>query len=197
MTKEQKNELYKSIVNVMPKVQNIGFIISLVCIGSIIVWTIVRSTFAIMYSNNTGARYEVVARNNDPHIVSAELKSLILETEKNNWTTGYTSAYWNSEDENLGLWYINLISAKNRIDAIMSSEVSKTEVSTTMISVQQSFKLNSGGYKDGPDGLSVYPHNKAYANIIWFFFILGLLSITVWLCSQMVQEHYEGKIRWG
>lgn len=53
----------------------------------------------------------------DLTVMHDELGIAIENAKKNGWTHGYTSIFWNTEDENIGPWYQRLVALRSRISA--------------------------------------------------------------------------------
>jgi hypothetical protein len=97
--------------------------------------------------------------------------------EKNDWTEGYTSILWNTEDENIGFWYANLKASQQELaNALGSSQLEQTNV---LMKLRETLTDDT---KDGtkityPDGLWKYPHNALFAVLAWIVNILGFLAV--------------------
>lgn len=121
---------------------------------------------------------------NTVDIAKQELSKTINYLEKNNLTTGYTSVFFNTPDEDISFWYNNLKSSELELSKVNDS-TSSLEKTNLLMKLRETL-LDNGEKKDTitiPDGLWRYPNNLAYGIIFWislFSLIIGIILIMIY-----------------
>ncbi len=103
-----------------------------------------------------------------------ELGTTIKWLERNNLTNGYTSAYWQTPDEDISFWYKNLKGAYNMLDSTSRCNPTITETNITLLRLRQTLSTSDGTNIICPSGLSTYPDNKLW---VWLYWISALCII--------------------
>ncbi len=116
---------------------------------------------------------------NTVEIASGELAKAIRYLEENNLTSGYTSIFYKTPDEDIGFWYDNLKASLNELSNV-DSNTSSVERTNLLMKLRETLIDNgeSGDALTCPDGLSRYPNNGLWAvgiliSVLYFFFLIG------------------------
>lgn len=121
--------------------------------------------------NVTGYLKRASTANSIP-LANEELTKTINYLEANNLTSGYTSIFWETPDEDIGFWYKNLKVSQEELQNLKpQSALEKTNV---LMKLRES--LMSGGEKSKvivPEGLEVYPDNILWAILMTLAIFAG------------------------
>ncbi len=139
-------------------------IIGVIFLLPLLLWTGVRIYKGVIFDINCTNRIKRAADSNTVELATVEMEAVIRYLETNNLTSGYTSVAYNSPDEDVGWWYSNLKSSLVELRKV-TPQTTQLERSNVLIKLRESLLDHS---KDGdkvtaPDGISIYPNNKAYA----------------------------------
>ena len=97
-------------------------------------------------------------------IAKGELKIALDYLEANNMTSGYTSALYNTPDEDIAFWYTNLKSSYDGLnEADSASSLEKTNL---LIKLRETIMVRGGEGREKvtvPDALYLHPNNVAWA----------------------------------
>lgn len=79
-------------------------------------------------------------------------------------TQGYTSIFWQTQDENVGYWYSNLVAARDDLNRIVQQKLSPLEESNVLIKLHEAIKVQGkeGSSVRVPQGLPIAPHNGEF-----------------------------------
>lgn len=132
----------------------------------------------ITLNQNCTGHLKRAADANTVETASAELETAIDYLEKNNLTTGYTSVFWKTPDEDIEFWYNNLKASQNELSKV-DSTTSSLEKSNLLMKLRETL-IDNGEKGDNltvPQGLSRYPNNLLWGILMWVgaFVIVGLI----------------------
>lgn len=151
-------------------------IILLICAISI---AGVRKYESIGFDKNVTGYLKRAADANTVELASGELTKAITYLEENNITTGYTSIWYETPDEDIDFWYRNLKASQNELQNLENAgSLEKTNV---LIKLRET--LVDQGKKTKvtiPKGIAVYPENTKWAILMSFAaisFIFGLILL--------------------
>ena len=131
----------------------------------------------IDFNQNCVGYLEQAADANTVELALDRLDKALNHIEKNQWTSGYTSILWKTEDENIGFWYANLVASRQElVSALGSSQLEKTNVLMKLRETLTEDDGDNGTSITYPSGLWKYPHNALYAIIAWIVNIIGLVA---------------------
>lgn len=119
---------------------------------------------------------------NTVEIAIKEMSIALTYMEENNLTSGYTSIFYRTPDEDIEFFYTNIKASLSELVAASNSD-SQLERSNVLMKLRETLIDNGGDSGDDltvPDGLSRYPHNAIYLmiNIVLMVFWFGYV---VWL----------------
>lgn len=141
----------------------------LLTVALLIFWAVVIVK-SIQFNRNCEGNLKRAADANTIEIAKKELRTALDYIEKNNLTHGYTSAIYETPDEDLGFWYNNLKTSYSELDSL-KAEAQPMEKSNMLMKLRETL-IDHGDKGDDvtvPDGISRYPDNMAF----------GLLQITL------------------
>ena len=132
---------------------------------------------SIQFDQNCGGFIKQCADASSIELALDRLNIAIDYVEKNNLTTGYTSAFWKTEDENLEFWYQNLKTCQKELTEATQSTDQLLQTNVLM-KVRETL-LDDG--KEGveltiPGGIHVFPDNLLYTILFIISAILFFIS---------------------
>lgn len=138
--------------------KNISYVLILV---SLVIFGF-RIAENIKFKQNVSGYLKRAADANTIDLANQELSKAITFLESNNMTSGYTSIFYKTPDEDVDFWYRNLKASQNELQNLNSeSALEKTNVliklRETLMDVGEKSKVTV------PKGLSVYPNNAMWA----------------------------------
>jgi len=112
--------------------------------------------------------------------------------EANNLTSGYTSIFWQTPDEDIDFWYRNLKASQQELENLKSdSPLERTNVlmklRETLLDVGEKTKVTI------TDGLAVYHNNKLWALLI----VVALLAGFFGLMIPIMEADKKAKLKAG
>lgn len=132
---------------------------------------------SVHFTQNCGGYLERAANANTIEMAEQELSRAILYMEQNELTTGYTSIFWKTPDEDISFWYNNVKTSYNELVGL-DSAASALEKSNMLIKLRETL-IDHGSKGDHitiPDGISRYPNNGAWAAWLWILFVVMIVS---------------------
>ncbi len=142
---------------------------------------------SVKFNQQCGGYLEQAANANTVELAKERLDIAIKYIEDHNLTTGYTSVFWKTEDENLEFWYRNIKACRNELEEAM--ELGQLEKSNVLMKVRESLKESKGENGDKviiPTGISRYPHNLAWGILRLFFWLYACFFVV--LVPYVLQE---------
>ena len=150
-----------------------GIVFSIILFGIVI-------TKSINFDRFCGDYLKRAADSNNIQLAKEELTKALIYIEKNNLTTGFTSVFYNTPDEDIEFWYTNIKTTKTELDNLPVNS-SSLEKSNMLLKLRETLLDNGPSGKTVvtiPSGISTFPHNTKYM----FLYILcgihgGIISI--------------------
>lgn len=142
----------------------------------------------VEFEQNCTGYLKQAADANTIELAIDRLDKAIEYAERKNWTDGYTSLLWKTEDENIGFWYKNLKASRVELEkALCSSQMEQTNV---LMKLRETLTDNNenGTYITYPYGLWKYPHNMEYAVFDWIIHIILIGMWILWLIKLISEE---------
>jgi len=111
-------------------------------------------------------------------LAEKEVSKVINYLETNNITSGYTSVFWETPDEDIGFWYKNLKASQSELRTLKSE--SALERTNVLIKLRETLVDEGERTKvTVPRGLALFPQNKTWAFLITFALIGGFIGIMI------------------
>lgn len=154
----------------------IGVIVMTVGCMVLLSWASVRIPKEVQVSIEITHRLKRAADANSIALATQELTAALKGIESRGLTAGYTSILWRTPDEDLGFWYENLRGALADLKSTPET-VAALERSNVLMKLRET--LLDGTMVTRPDGVSVYPHNIAYALWIIMGSVLVIFGLVV------------------
>lgn len=132
----------------------------------------------VEFKQNCTGYLKQAADANTIELAIDRLDKAIDYVELQDWTDGYTSILWKTEDENIGFWYKNLKASRIELEkALCSTQMEQTNV---LMKLRETLTDNNenGTYITYPSGLWKYPHNMEFAVFAW---IIHIILIVMWI----------------
>lgn len=98
-------------------------------------------------------------------LAKSELSKALTEIEKRELTSGYTTVLWQTPDQDIGFWYLNLKGLLKDLEGLNENS-SPMEKSNMLMKLRESLLDDNG--ESGvdvtyPEGISIYPYNRIFA----------------------------------
>lgn len=124
------------------------------------------------------------ADSNSVDLAKGQLDKAITWLEGNNLTTGYTSIFYRTPDEDIEFWYKNLKTCQVELSKV-DSTTTALERSNILMKLRETLLDNNPNNTvvTYPEGLYVYPNNIQWfiLNILLFInIILGVAFLLIW-----------------
>ena len=139
---------------------------------SLIASTVTIIVISIQLDQDCTGHLKRAADANTIEIAKQEIDVAVNYLEANELTTGYTSIFYRTPDEDIEFWYNNLKAAQLEL-ATVSDSATQLERSNILIKLRETLIDHTGKSGDKitcPDGLSRYPNNGLFAlwlNLSW------------------------------
>ena len=161
----------------MKKVTILAVIVSALWLAAMVWFICLR----VEFDQNCTGYLKQAADANTIELAIDRLDKAIDYVELQDWTDGYTSVLWKTEDENIGFWYKNL--KASRIELEKALDASQMEQTNVLMKLRETLTDNNenGTYITYPDGLWKYPHNMEFAVFSWIIHILLIVMWILWL----------------
>lgn len=140
-----------------------------------LLWGGLRIYSNIVYKIDCSGHIKRAADSNTVELATQELRVVINYLEARRMTDGYTSALYRTPDEDVGFWYQNLKASLGELEKVTPA-ATQMERSNLLIKLRETL-LDHGETSSTitePDGISIFPSNRAYA---WCGWLAGLLAI--------------------
>lgn len=158
----------------MKKVTILAVIVSALWLAAMVWFICLR----VEFNQNCTGYLKQAADANTIELAIDRLDKAIDYVELQDWTDGYTSILWRTEDENIGFWYKNLKASRIELEkALCSTQMEQTNV---LMKLRETLTDNNenGTYITYPSGLWKYPHNMEFSVFAW---IIHIILIVMWI----------------
>ncbi len=140
-----------------------------------IIWAVIRVILYYSFSIHCGGHMELAGSANSIELAKQEMGLVVKFAVDNQMTSGYTSVFFNTPDEDVGFWYSNMKSSLEELEAI-NPDASNLEKSNVLIKLRETVAHHS---KDGtritvPEGISVFPNNVGF---FWFGMVSSVIGV--------------------
>lgn len=135
---------------------------------------------SIQFNQQCSGFLKQAADANTAEIALERINKALDYIEEHKLTSGYTSVFWTTEDENVGFWYDNIKACQKELEGCLES--SQLEKSNVLMKVRESLTDvdDTGTSLTVPDGISRYPDNFSYGilrTISVLLLVLGFIII--------------------
>lgn len=168
----------------MKKITILAVVVSALWLAAMVWFICLR----VEFNQNCTGYLKQAADANTIELAIDRLDKAIEYVELQDWTDGYTSVLWKTEDENIGFWYKNLKASRVELEkALNSSQMEQTNV---LMKLRETLTNNNenGTYITYPDGLWKYPNNMEFAIFACFIHLL-FIGIWIYLLVRLVNEY--------
>ncbi len=143
----------------------------------------VRTYNDIIFDRECKGFMKRAADANSVELAKKEMKKVIEYLETNNLRSGYTSIIYQTPDEDIGFWYMNMKTSYEEL-VNMSPQSTPVDKSNALIKLRET--LTDQGEKGTkithPKGISIYPYNTTYA--VWGW--MSLLFCTIFWAAAVI-----------
>ena len=143
----------------------------------------------VEFKQNCTGYLKQAADANTIELAIDRLDKAIDYVELQDWTDGYTSILWRTEDENIGFWYKNI--KASRVELEKALDASQMEQTNVLMKLRETLTDNNenGTYITYPSGLWKYPHNMEFAIFAWIIHIILIVMWILWFI-KLANEYY-------
>jgi len=145
-----------------------------------LVWGGFRIYKSYDFNIGAGGHLKRAADANTVELATKEMEIAISYIESKNLTSGYTSIFIKTPDEDLGFWYTNLKSSLAELKSVNAS-ASQLEKTNLLIKLRETLLDNGESTSiTCPEGISIYPYNLLCFIWGWASYIFAFISF-VWM----------------
>ena len=143
----------------------------------------------VEFKQNCTGYLKQAADANTIELAIDRLDKAIDYVELQDWTDGYTSILWRTEDENIGFWYKNI--KASRVELEKALDASQMEQTNVLMKLRETLTESGedGTYITYPCGLWKYPHNMEFAIFAWIIHIILIVMWILWFI-KLANEYY-------
>ena len=147
-------------------------------------WGIAITVKEIRFDQQCEGHLENAAHSSQIPQALSEMEIAMSYLKANGMTDGYTSVFYNTQDENVGFWYENLKSATDELRReSVNRNITPLEQSNVLLKLDNTIKTTRGGIKM-PSGISIFPHVGLYCLWGWIGaagFSVSVLRLLIWI----------------
>lgn len=170
----------------MKKITKGNFFLGLffICLASLCIWAGVRIYASCKFNDAIDGHLDNYAESGTLEDAEKNLSLAIAALEDKNLTSGQISIFCKNPNQNIGIWYQNLVSSRDEIH----SALAESSADQAIILDKQKAGLSSGGkYVRVPQGISIYPYNKLF----FWWSIISLLGAILFLITYAALSDYD------
>jgi hypothetical protein len=157
----------------------------------LLVWCGDRMYRVVRFDIECSGHLKRAADANSVELAVQEMETVVEYLEGKRMTSGYTSIFFRSPDEDVGFWYKNLKSARDELSRV-EPETSSLERTNILMKLRETLvdEGTNGVTVTVPAGITVFPYNTLYC--VW-----GVLSAIAFcaglVLSVMISRYWIGK----
>lgn len=155
-------------------------------IASILVfvgWSVARVNASINFDEEVGGYLDNYVEAGNTQTAIENLDMAIKALEEKGMTEGQISIFWKNPNNNVGIWYQNLLKSKKALEE--SLEEGKRDQAIVLEKQRNGLKgSESNSSVRTPEGISIYPLNKVY--FCWC--VLSIIAFLAFLIRFAVLE---------
>lgn len=146
-------------------------------IATLVSWLGIRMFAWIQFERNCDGYLKNAAVANSVPLAKQELEKALEYIEKAGLTSGYTSAFYNTPNDDIGFWYNKLKAAQEELNQV-NPNASQLEKNKALINLQKAIlESPRPGVDDAaPRGISIYPYNLLMALFGAMICILAIVT---------------------
>lgn len=124
-------------------------------------WMVARINASIKFEEEVGGYLDNYVEAGNTQTAIENLDMAIKALEAKGMTEGQISIFRENPNNNIGIWYQNLLESKKDLE--QSLEEGKKDQAIILEKQRKGLKgSESNSYVETPEGISIYPLNKAY-----------------------------------
>jgi len=157
----------------------------LVAALAFLAWAGVSAYKSVRFDQDIGGHLKRAADANTVELATKEMELALTNIEQRNLTSGYTSIFYRTPDEDIEYWYSNLSASLAELKSINPNSA-QLEKSNLLMKLRETL-LDSGNKSTSvtcPGGISVYPLNAVYFWWGWLSFMVTFVCG----CLYMLEE---------
>jgi hypothetical protein len=147
--------------------RRIGAVLLILPIMALTGW---RVGVTLEYGRSIEGRLKRAADANTVEMAERELQAALTVMEARGMTSGYSSVFYQTPDDDIGYWHNNLKTSLEELEAL-PQDASPLEKSNMLLKLRETIldHDSDGESVTAPSGISVFPHNKLYALLCILF----------------------------
>jgi hypothetical protein len=161
---------------------------------SLLAYVGVRSYNSISFDRNCSGLLKRAGDANTVEMAKEQLKMAVNYCEINGLTSGYTSVWYNTPDEDVTFWYNNLKSSLGELNAVVPN-ATQMEKSNVLMKLRETLLDTDDKGKTVvtcPKGISRYPYNMLYG--VWGIISLMMVVIS-WILIKSTSSYISSPLR--
>jgi len=162
------------------KIPKLIVFIGIISFLSFAAWSTVRIVRSIQFNINCSAYMQRASEANTIELARENLRRAITCAEDWNLTEGTVSVFIENPVNDIFFWYNNMVEVYQVLEEL-PEDVTPLEQSNVLIKLRESLRGNRDGTTSlvYPQGISVYPQNKA---LFWWaaISVIGMLPLSIW-----------------
>ncbi len=157
------------------------------CFALFIGLLIFRIYSNIIFEQELSGHLKRASDANTVELALTELQTSLRYIEKNNLTSGYTSVFYKTPDEDLSFWYANIKASAQELEK--SKGGSLLEKTNVLLKLRESLMDNGDNESSitSPEGISVFPNNK----LITILFLISIIFLPILLVEAIKYDKEE------
>ncbi len=161
-------------------------VVGTILILTFVLWAGVRIWQSqIDFRKEVGGYMENASAANTVELATKEMEKVMAAIDAKRYPPGFTSALYNTPDEDVGFWVANMRSSLEELKQI-KPDATSLEKSNVLIKLRETLTERSEKSTSvrAPDGISIYPHNTLFA--LW-----GCISGILAVFGFLLFTHYD------
>lgn len=153
-----------------------------------------RINKGIVFKQNIEGYLKRAADANTIELAAGELNKVITYLEANDLTSGYTSVFYETPEDDIGFWYDNI--KASHAELLKVKDGTTLEKTNTLLKLRETLLDHGGEGKEGvtsPDGLSVYPDNLLWGSLVIYGFLALMGGLLLFIPEEEWTKHKQAK----
>jgi hypothetical protein len=173
----------------MGKKEKIFLVFAIIATIGFLAWSGVRIVKSVQFDTNCKQYIKRAADANTIETAKDELSKAISYAEENNLTQGVVSIFLHQPKNDIGYWYNNMKESYEELENL-SEDASPLEKTNVLMKLRETLTddKEEGITVTVPDGIDVYPNNKAF---FWWGWISFILAAAFWILKEVACECWD------
>lgn len=168
-----------------------NFYLTIFCASLVLLlaWAVIRINVATRFDEEVTGYLDNYVEAGTVEAAKENMELAINALEERGLTEGQVSIFYKNPNNNIGLWYNNLIESRRKLD----ESIELSSVQQAIILEKQRDGLKGGASSESssikrPDGIEIYPYNKLF---FWWSIVALAFAFVSGIACLVVKENYE------